>query len=112
VSVRQRISPRCDDGTAEGHAIQEVAHATVVIACCIDREAMGNTLVRYRELMEAQALVGTPLTDDPTLIEASAKRRSGMDPATIRAYLTLNAAIAIEHIVLRAADWGRGVAGS
>jgi nitroreductase len=85
-----------------------VAHAPVVIACCIDREAMGNTIVRYRELMEAQAFVGTPLSDDNTLIEASAKRRSSMDQAAIKAYLTLNAAIAIEHIVLRAADLGLG----
>jgi len=85
-----------------------VAHAPVVIACCIDREAMGHTLVRYKELMEAQAFVGTPLADDPALLEASAKRRSSMDLATIRAYLTLNAAIAIEHIVLRAADLGLG----
>ncbi len=84
-----------------------VAHAPVIIACCIDREAMGNTLVRYRELMEAQAFVGTPL-DDPALMEAAAKRRSSMDQATIKAYLTLNAAIAIEHIVLRAVDLGLG----
>ena len=84
-----------------------VAHAPVIIACCIDREAMGNTLLRYRELMEAQAFVGTPL-DDPALMEAAAKRRSSMDQATIKAYLTLNAAIAIEHIVLRAVDLGLG----
>ena len=84
-----------------------VAHAPVIIACCIDREAMGNTLARYRELTEAQAFVGTPL-DDPTLMEAAAKRRSGMDQAAIKAYLTLNAAIAIEHIVLRAVDLGLG----
>jgi nitroreductase len=85
-----------------------VVHAPVVIACCIDREAMGNTLVRYMELMEAQAFVGTPLADDNTLMEAAAKRRSSMDQATIKAYLTLNAAIAIEHIVLRAVDLGLG----
>ncbi len=85
-----------------------VAHAPVIIACCIDREAMGNTLVRYRELMEAQAFVGTPLDDDPALLEAAAKRQSGMDQATVKAYLTLNAAIAIEHIVLRAVDLGLG----
>ena len=84
-----------------------VAHAPVIIACCIDREAMGNSLARYRELMEAQAFAGTPL-DDPTLMEAAAKRRSGMDQAAIKAYLTLNAAIAIEHIVLRAVDLGLG----
>jgi len=85
-----------------------VAHAPVIIACCIDKEGMGNTQVRYRELMEAQAFVGTPLADDPTLMEAAAKRRSSMDHATIKAYLTLNAAIAIEHIVLRAVDLGLG----
>jgi nitroreductase len=85
-----------------------VAHAPVIIACCIDKEGMGNTQVRYRELMEAQAFVGTPLADDPTLMEAAAKRRSSMDQATIKAYLTLNAAIAIEHIVLRAVDLGLG----
>jgi nitroreductase len=85
-----------------------VAQAPVVIACCIDKEAMGNTQLRYRELMEAQAFVGTPLADDPTLMEAAAKRRSSMDQATIKAYLTLNAAIAIEHIVLRAVDLGLG----
>ena len=85
-----------------------VAHAPVIIACCIDREAMGSTQVRYRELMEAQAFVGTPLADDPALMEAAAKRRSSMDQATIKAYLSLNAAIAIEHIVLRAVDLGLG----
>lgn len=31
-----------------------------------------------------------------------------MDQAAIKAYLTLNAAIAIEHIVLRAVDLGLG----
>jgi nitroreductase len=85
-----------------------VAHAPVIIACCIDKEAMGNTLVRYGELMEAQAFAGTPLADDPTLMEAAAKRRSSMDQSAIKAYLTLNAAIAIEHIVLRAVDLGLG----
>jgi len=85
-----------------------VAHAPVVIACCIDKQAFGNTLVRYRELMEVQAFAGTPLAEDNTLMEASAKKRSSMDQAAIKAYLALNAAIAIEHIVLRAVDLGLG----
>ncbi len=85
-----------------------VAHAPVVIACCIDKGAIANTMARYKELMEAQAFVGTPLADDATLIEAYAKRRSSIDQATIKAYLTLNAAIAIEHIALRAVDLGLG----
>jgi nitroreductase len=57
--------------------------------------------------MEAKAFADTPLADG-TMIEAYAKRRSSLDQATIKAYLTLNAAIAIEHIALRAVDLGLG----
>jgi nitroreductase len=87
-----------------------VVQAPVVFACCIDKGAMvqGHIMSRYKELMKAQAFVGTPLADDETLMEASAKRRSSMDQATIKAYLSLNAAIAIEHIALRAVDLGLG----
>lgn len=84
-----------------------VANAPVVIACCIDKGAMGNTVERYKELMEAKAFVDTPLADG-TMIEAYAKRRGSLDQAAIKAYLTLNAAIAIEHIALRAVDLGLG----
>jgi nitroreductase len=84
-----------------------VVNAPVVIACCIDKGVMGNTVERYKELMEAKAFVDTPLADG-TLIEAYAKRRGSLDQAAIRAYLALNAAIAIEHIALRAVDLGLG----
>ncbi len=100
-------SPAARQKLKECTPLPFVANAPVVIACCIDREAMGNTMVRYKELMEAQAFVDTPLADD-TLIEASARRRAAMDPAAVKAYLALNAAIAIEHIVLRAVDLGLG----
>lgn len=85
-----------------------VAHAPVVIACCIDREALGHAGLRYRELMEAQAFAGTPLAEDNTLLESAAKRRSALGPDAVRAYLGLNLAIAVEHIVLRAVELGLG----
>jgi nitroreductase len=84
-----------------------VVNAPVVIACCIDKEVLNTSTERYRELMEANAFVDTPLADG-AMIEAYAKRRKNLDPAAIRAYLALNAAIAIEHIALRAVDLGLG----
>jgi len=84
-----------------------VVNAPVVIACCIDKGVMGNTVERYKELMEAKAFVDTPLADG-TVFEAYAKRRGRLDQAAIKAYLTRNASIAIEHIALRAVDRGRG----
>jgi nitroreductase len=84
-----------------------VFQAPVVIACCIDKKVISHTMERYKELMEAKAFVDTPL-EDGTMMEAYAKRRSSLDAATIKANLSLNAAIAIEHIVLRAADLGLG----
>lgn len=85
-----------------------VAEAPVVIACCIDEAALDTSMARYRELMAVQAFAGTPLADNEDLIEASVKRQRAMDPSAMRAYLALNAAIAIQHIVLRAVDLGLG----
>ena len=85
-----------------------VAHAPVVLACCIDREALGHADVRYRELMEAQAFAGTPLAEDESLLAGLARRRSALGPDAVKAYLALNLAIAVEHIVLRAVELGLG----
>ncbi len=84
-----------------------VVNAPVVFACCIDKGVMDNSKERYKELMEADAFADTPLADG-AMIEAYARRRKSLDPAVIRAYLALNAAIAIEHIALRAVDLGLG----
>lgn len=59
-----------------------VPAAPVVIACCVDSQAIKDT------------------GDRPVKLN--------MDPATAKAYLNLNAAIAIEHIALRAVDLGLG----
>jgi len=82
-----------------------VSQAPVVIACCVDTESLGGMVTRARELKEAGAFAGTPLDKiDP---EKYAKGKP-MDPAKAEAYLRLNAAIAIDHITLRAVDLGLG----
>ena len=82
-----------------------VSQAPVILACCVDTESLGGMGIRARELMEAGAFADTPLDKmDP---ESYAKRKP-MDPATAEAYLRLNAAIAIDHITLRAVDLGLG----
>ncbi|MHB8072254.1 nitroreductase family protein [Desulfosporosinus fructosivorans] len=82
-----------------------VSQAPVIIACCVDSDSLGSMGTRARELKEAGAFADTPLDKmDP---ESYAKRKP-MDQATAEAYLRLNAAIAIDHITLRAIDLGLG----
>lgn len=82
-----------------------VTKAPLVIACCIDMEAFASTGQRMKELKEAGAFLGTPL--DEAKADDSSKGRN-MDEMAMRAYASLNVAIAIEHITLRAVDLGLG----
>ncbi|MDO0825788.1 nitroreductase family protein [Desulfosporosinus nitroreducens] len=82
-----------------------VSQAPVVIACCVSTESFGGLGTRMRELMEAGAFTDTPLE---TMDTESYAKRNPMDQATAEAYLRLNAAIAIDHITLRAVDLGLG----
>lgn len=82
-----------------------VAAAPVVIACIVDNEAADTRGDRMKELREAQAFVDTPLEK---ATDNNAKKGRTMDPASLKAYLNLNAAIAIDHITLRAVDLGLG----
>lgn len=83
-----------------------VAKAPVIIACCVDTEVGSSSEQRFRELKEAKAFIDTPLDNvDP---ENYSKNRRSMDEAAMKAYLSLNAAIAIDHITLKAVDLGLG----
>ncbi|HWQ41902.1 MAG TPA: nitroreductase family protein, partial [Desulfosporosinus sp.] len=82
-----------------------VSQAPLVIACCVDSNSLEGLGTRARELKDSGAFAGTPLDEiDP---ESYAKRKP-MEQATAEAYLRLNAAIAIDHITLRAVDLGLG----
>lgn len=82
-----------------------VADAPVVLACCADSQAFAGSARRYKELKDAGAFLDTPL--DNTNPEDRPKKRT-MDEAASAAYLSLNVAIAIDHITLRAVDLGLG----
>lgn len=92
---------------SEATPLPFVTEAPVVLVCCIEMQATGKeqTYVRAKELLDSGAFQGTPLENlDP---EAYASRRQ-MDESAAKSYLSLNTAIAIEHIALRAADLGLG----
>jgi len=61
-----------------------------------------------KELREAQAFVDTPLNNDNKDSSDDNKKEPNIDVAALKAYLNLNAAIAIDHITLRAVDLGLG----
>ena len=82
-----------------------VAEAPVVIVCCADMRIFATSGERFKELKEAGAFIGTPL-ENPN--PRHYLRRTRMDETTTKAYLSLNAAIAIEHLTLRATDLGLG----
>lgn len=83
-----------------------VAAAPVIIACCVDTQAISKTGDRVKQLREAGAFAGTPLEKESTT--SYSKNRESMDINAIRPYLNLNVAIAIDHITLRAVDLGLG----
>ena len=83
-----------------------VTKAPVIIACCIDKQVMDTAAQRSSELLEAKAFADTPLEEMSKNTE-SYKRRD-MDEQAIKNYLSVNAAIALDHITLRATDLGLG----
>lgn len=82
-----------------------IAQAPVIIICCIELTAFDAIGARYRELHQANAFVDTPFANASP--EELLKNKP-LDPQWIQAHLVFNAAIAIEHIALKAADLGLG----
>lgn len=82
-----------------------VSAAPAIIACCVDTNSITSTGERMKELKEAQAFVDTSLNNAD---ENYNKGKQSIDTASLKAYLNLNVAIAIDHITLRATDLGLG----
>ena len=83
-----------------------VTKAPVIIACCIDKQVMDTAAQRSSELLEAKAFADTPLEEMSK--NPDAYKRRDMDEQAIKNYLSVNAAIALDHITLRATDLGLG----
>ncbi len=85
-----------------------VTRAPLIIVCCIDKEVLNTVDARTKELIDSNAFIDTPLTNMSTDSNALEKRKKQMNEESLKSYLSLNAAIAIEHIALRAVDLGLG----
>ena len=81
-----------------------IVKASVVFVCCADLTAISTREKRIGELREAGAFEGIEVNFDSASPSASAL----MDAEAAKAYLSMNVAIAVEHIVLKAVDLGLG----
>ena len=93
---------------AECTPLPFVTQAPLIIACCIDKQVLDTAEKRSKELVQSNAFVDTPLATMRADSEAYNKRRREMDEESLKSYLSLNAAIALENIALRAVDLGLG----
>jgi nitroreductase len=83
-----------------------ITQAPVIFVCCADLTAMATRDKRRAELREAGVFKDVDV--DMDMADSRARAFNSIDDNAIRAYLSLNAAIAIEHMVLRAVDLGLG----
>lgn len=80
-----------------------IAKASVIFICCADLTAMTTRDKRVGELLNEGVFEGVDIDmNDP------AAASPVMDDSAVKAYLSMNVAIAIEHIVLKAVDLGLG----
>ncbi|MDW7652278.1 MAG: nitroreductase family protein [Bacillota bacterium] len=82
-----------------------LAQAPLTMVCCADVSALETRGQRVRELQENGAFAGTDLEK---LSADNYTQKANRDDATNLAYLNLNVAIAIEHMILRGVDLGLG----
>ena len=80
-----------------------IAKAAVIFVCCADLVTITTRDTRVGELLQEGAFEGVDMDmNDPSAVSPA------LDAEAVKAYLTMNVAIAIEHIVLKAVDLGLG----
>jgi nitroreductase len=80
-----------------------IVRAAVIFVCCADLTTINTRERRVGELLKEGAFEGV----DMDMNDASATSPI-MDAEAIKAYLSMNVAIAVEHIALKAVDLGLG----
>lgn len=81
-----------------------IVKAPLIMVCCADVSAVESRSERVRELAVSGAFQGTEVGQTIT----DPANRPKRDAAENRAYVNLNVAIAIEHMVLRGVELGLG----
>jgi nitroreductase len=97
-------SPAAKEALSRFTPYKFIVKASVIFVCCADLTAMKTRDHRIGELLNEGAFEGV----DMDMNDPSALANPIMSEEAIRAYLTMNVAIAVEHIVLKAVDLGLG----
>jgi nitroreductase len=96
-------SPAAKEALARCTPYKFIVKAAVIFICCADLATITTRETRVGELLKEGAFEGV----DMDMSDSSAVSPV-MDAEAVRAYLAMNVAIAIEHIVLKAVDLGLG----
>ena len=83
-----------------------ITRAPVIFVCCADLTVITTREKRRGELLEAGVFTGVDV--DMDMVNSRVRAVDQRDDNAVRAYLSMNAAIAIEHLALRAVDLGLG----
>ncbi len=96
-------SPAAKEALARYTPYKFIVKAAVIFVCCADLTAITTRDRRVGELLNEGVFEGVDIDmNDPSAVSPI------MDAEAVRAYLSMNVAIAIEHIVLKAVDLGLG----
>ena len=97
-------SPAAKEALGRFTPYKFIVKAAVIFVCCADLTAMTSRDHRINELFQDGVFEGVEIdTNDPLITTSTI-----MAAEQVKAYLAMNAAIAIEHIVLKAVDLGLG----
>ncbi len=96
-------SPQAKESIGKCTPYKFVVKAAVIFVCCADVTTITTRETRVGELFREGAFDGVEMDmSDPSAVAPI------MDDNMIKAYLSMNTAIAIEHIVLKSVDLGLG----
>lgn len=96
-------SPAAKEALGKCTPYKFIVKAAVIFVCCADLTAIGTKDARVGELLQEGAFDGVDVDASGALASSTV-----MDAEAIKAYLTMNVAIAVEHLVLKAVDLGLG----
>ena len=97
-------SPTAKEALGRCTPYKFIVKASVIFVCCADLTAMTTRERRLGELFQEGAFEGV----DIDMSDPSISANPVMNEEAVKAYLSMNVAIAIEHIVLKAVDLGLG----
>jgi nitroreductase len=97
-------SPAAKEALGRFTPYKFIVKAAVIFVCCTDLTAMMTRAHRIEELFQEGVFEGV----DIDVNDSQITNVPTMTADAVKAYLTMNAAIAIEHIALTAVDLGLG----